>query len=161
MRVASVVPLVLAALAMGGCAVVPQLPAGAEESQVRAALGEPALVLPDPAGGKVLAYPRGPGGSETHLARLGSDGRLIALEQVLDESHFARIRRGETTQEELLRLIGPPWRRIAFDNLGQVAWDYRFRDLWGYLAEFSAMVDRRGIVVNTVTTRIEPRNDRP
>lgn len=158
MNPASLATAFIAALALAACASVPALPAGAPESQVRAALGEPALVLPDPAGGRDLAYPRGPGDTETHMARIGPDGRLVALEQVLTEAQFAKIRRGETTQEELLRLIGPPWRKIEFGNLRQVAWDYRFRDLWGYLADFSAMVDERGVVASTVTARIEPRS---
>lgn len=148
----------VAALALVACAAIPHLPAGTPEAQVRAAYGEPALVLSDPAGGKHLAYPRGPGGTETYMARIGPDGRLAAMEQVLTEAQFAKIRRGETSQDELLRLIGPPWRKIEFGNLRQVAWDYRFRDLWGYLADFSAMVDERGVVASTVTARIEPRS---
>lgn len=158
MKFAHVVVASLVASALVACATTSRVPVGADEAQVRAAMGEPALALPDPDGGKHLVYPRGPGGTETHIARLGPDGRLRVLEQVLQESQFGKIRRGETTEAELLRLIGPPWRRIEFPNLGQVAWDYRFRDTWGYLADFSVMVDARGIVASTVTVRIDPRS---
>jgi hypothetical protein len=150
----------LVAFALVACAATSRVPAGADEAQVRAAMGEPKLVLPDPSGGKHLAYPKGPQGTQTFMARLGPDGKLVTVEQVLDEAHFGQIRRGETTEAELLRLIGPPWRRVEFANLGQVAWDYRFQDGWGYLADFSVMVDRRGVVASTVTVRIEPRSDR-
>ena len=158
MKIAHVGVISLVAFALVACAATSRIPAGADEAQVRAAMGEPKLVLPDPAGGKHLVYPRGPGGTETHIARLGPDGRLVAVEQVLNETQFAKIRRGETTEAELLRLIGPPWRRIEFANLGQVAWDYRFRDTWGYLADLSVMVDRRGVVAGTVVVRIDPRS---
>jgi outer membrane protein assembly factor BamE (lipoprotein component of BamABCDE complex) len=158
MKIAHGGALSLAALALVACAATSRLPVGADEAQVRAAMGEPKLALPDPHGGKHLVYPRGPGGAETHIARLGPDGKLVAVEQVLDETHFAKIRRGETTEAELLRLIGPPWQRIEFANLGQVAWDYRFRDTWGYLADLSVMVDRRGVVASTVVVRIDPRS---
>ena len=147
-------------IVLGACATPALQPGVADEAQVRTALGSPALVLPDPGGGKHLAYPSGPAGTTTAMARLGPDGKLVALEQVLDEDHFAKIRRGETTEAELLRLIGPPWRRIDFPNLGQMAWDYRFRDTWGYLTDLSVMVDRRGVVASTVTVRIDPGGNR-
>jgi outer membrane protein assembly factor BamE (lipoprotein component of BamABCDE complex) len=150
--------LAVVAVALGACAGVTRVPVGSAEAQVRAALGEPALVLPDPAGGRHLAYPRGPLGTETFMARLGPDGRLVALEQVLNEDHIARIRQGVTTEEDLLRLIGPPWRRVEFANLRQVAWDYRFLDAWGYLADLSVMVDERRVVAGTVVVRIDPRS---
>lgn len=149
----------VASVALVACAGVARIPVGADEAQVRAALGEPALILPDAAGGRHLAFPKGPLGTETFMARLGPDGRLVAVEQVLDEDHFAKIQGGVTTEEDLLRLIGPPWRRVDFPNLRQVAWDYRFRDTWGYLADLSVMVDERRVVAGKVVARIEPRSD--
>ena len=149
----------VAAVALVACAGVARVPVGADEAQLRAALGEPALVLPDAAGGRLLAFPTGPQGTQTHMARLGPDGRLVAVEQVLDEDRFAMIQAGVTTQDELLRLIGPPWRRVDFPNLRQVAWDYRFVDAWGYLADLSVMLDERRRVAGKVTVRIDPRSD--
>ena len=44
---------------------------------------------------------------------------------------------------------------MAFERLGQVSWDYRFRDLWGYTAVFSVVFDRNWTVVEKFTRRID------
>ena len=56
--------------------------------------------------------------------------------------------------------IGPPWQRVYFGNLRQTAWDYRYRDSWGYVAVLSVMVDDAGLVASRVTQRIERDNRR-
>lgn len=149
---------VAAALLAAGCAASAFYgldPGRSTEADVRRALGDPAAVYAAPDGTRHLAYPRGPGGPQTYMAVVGPGGRLEDFGQVLTEDTFRRIERGRTSGEEVERLIGPPWRSIDFPNKGQVAWDYRFRDAWGYLAEFSVMLDRRGIVADTVTVRFD------
>ena len=152
-RIAALLAATLAAC--GG----PALRPGAPEAEVRQVLGQPAVELPTPQGGRQLAYPSGPFGLQTYMAHLGRDGRLVRLEQVLDDSRFHAITPGMTS-EELLRHIGPPYRRMRFDNLRQTAWDYKFRDTWGYLAMLSVMIDDRGLVVSRITQRFDPP-DRP
>ena len=130
-------------------------PGRSTEGDVRSALGEPAMAFVEADGSRSLVFPQGPGGTHTYMANLAPDGRLTRLEQVLTEDRFRRIANGRTTRGEVERLIGPPWRTIDFPNKGQVAWDYRFQDTWGYLAEFSVMLDERGIVAETATVRFE------
>jgi hypothetical protein len=93
------------------------------------------------------------------MADLGPDGRLIVVRQALGEDTFRRISAG-TTRDEVLRLIGPPSDTMAFERMGQVAWMWRFRDLWGYTADYSVTFDSRWIAVSTFTTRLE-RERRP
>ncbi len=147
----------LAAAAMlAGCAVLAianLAPGKSSEADVRQALGEPAKVYTDPDGTRQLVYPRGPEGRQTYMAFLAPDGRLARLDQVLTEEHFRQIAVGTTGQAQLERLIGPPWRKIPFPNLRQVAWDYVTQDSWGYTVDFSVMVDERGIVANLVSVR--------
>ena len=131
-------------------------PGVSTEADVRRALGEPAAVIGADDGARQLAYASGPLGVETHMVVVGRDGRVERVQQVLTDDQFARIQPGRSTGEDVLRLIGPPWRRVPFENLDQVAWDYRFRDTWGYLANFSVMMDRNGIVASKFTARIEP-----
>lgn len=133
--------------------------ARSSEVDVRRALGEPARVYADADGSRQLAYPQGPMGTQTYMAFLGPDGRLRRLEQVLSEEHFRRIDAGTTSAAQLERLIGPPWRTIAFPNKRQVAWDYVFKDTWGYLVDFSVMLDDRGIVAETAYVRREKGDD--
>lgn len=148
-----------AAAMLAGCAVfaVARLePGKSSESDVRQALGEPVKVYSDPDGARQLVYPRGPEGRQTYMAFLAPDGRLVRLDQVLTEEHFRKIAVGTTDQAQLERLIGPPWRKIPFPNLRQVAWDYVLQDSWGYTVDFSVMVDERGIVANLVSVRRDP-----
>lgn len=131
------------------------LRAGAStESEVRSVMGTPADEFANADGSKRLAYPRGPLGSQTYMADVGKDGVLTAVRQVLNDDTFMRIRPG-LTREEILRMIGPPGETMAFARLGQVAWDYRYQDTWGYQAIFSVMFDVDGIVVGKFTRRIE------
>jgi hypothetical protein len=129
------------------------------EAQVRAALGEPSMVIAVPGGAKALAYTTGPMGVETWMARIGADGKLAVLEQVLVEEQLRRIQPGVTTADEVLRLIGPPWRKVDFERKRQVAWDYRLRDAWGYFVDYSVMLDAAGIVAETVHARIDGGRD--
>lgn len=131
-----------------------QLRPGMSEAEVVQALGRPALELREPDGSRHLAYPSGPFGLHTYMARIAPDGRLRTVEQVLDDSRFDAIRPGMTS-DELLRHIGPPAERMRFDNLRQTSWDYRFRDTWGYIAILSVMVDDAGRVASRITQRLE------
>ena len=153
---------VLATLVLAACAALPGAglkPGVSTESEVRAALGKPAVELAEPGGGRSLAYPTGPMGTQTFMARLGPDGVLRSLDQVLAQEYFAQLRPGKTTGAEVLRIIGPPWRRMDFPNKRQVAWDYVFQDSWGYVVDYSVMLDERGIVAEMAYVRRESGRD--
>lgn len=150
-------PLLLALLA-SACA-MQSLHPGATADDVVSKMGRPAIDLRDADGSRHLVYPSGPFGLQTHVAHVGVDGRLQGFEQVLDDARFNAINKGMTT-DELLRLIGPPWQRVYFGNLHQTAWDYRYRDSWGYVAVLSVMVDDAGLVASRITQRIERDNRR-
>lgn len=145
--------LILLVLLASACA-SQQLRPGMSEADVLQAMGPPAMELRDTDGSRHLAYPSGPFGLQTYMARIAPDGRVRSVEQVLDDGRFDAIRPGMTS-DELLRLIGPPGERVRFANLRQTAWDYRFRDTWGYIAILSVMVDDTGRVASRITQRLE------
>jgi outer membrane protein assembly factor BamE (lipoprotein component of BamABCDE complex) len=147
------------ALALAACAMPSRLPPGASEAQVRAVMGAPAMEFSAPDGSRQLAYPTGPLGQHTYMAYLTPDGRLDRVEQVLDDVRFQAIQPG-MTKDELLRFIGPPFQTGRFPNLRQTAWDYRFRDTWGYEAILSVMLDDNDVVVGRVIQRIDRGRDR-
>ena len=151
------IPLVAAAL-LAACATPASFPPGASEAELRSRLGNPSIELPNPDGGRQLVYPSGPYGTHTFMAHIGPDGRLVHVEQALDDVRFQQIQPG-MTKDQLLRLIGTPYQTGHFPNLAQTAWDYRFKDSWGYDAILSVMLDDNGIVVGRSTQRIE-RGDR-
>lgn len=124
------------------------------EDQVRRTMGAPALELTNPDGTRTLAYPRGPLGTETFMVRVGRDGLVQGMDQVLRDDLFYRIVPG-ITKDDLLRMIGPPSEVMDFPRLQQTAWEYRYQDSWGYTAFLSVMIDRQGIVAGKTTRRID------
>jgi outer membrane protein assembly factor BamE (lipoprotein component of BamABCDE complex) len=70
---------------------------------------------------------------------------------------FSRLRRG-MTQDEVLPLIGAPDETMKFPN-GNVSWDYRYQDTWGYMARFSVTFSPAGQVVDTVSVRLNDGGD--
>ena len=71
-------------------------------------MGEPAVRWREADGREQYAYPRGPFGTQTFMAFIGPDGRLERIEPVLNYAHFALIRYGVSTQDDVLKLLGPP-----------------------------------------------------
>ena len=131
------------------------LPAGAPEAQVLSVMGPPALEMRDPDGTRHLYYPRGPLGNHTYVADIRANGTMDGeMYNVLSDGTFNGIRPG-MTEEQVLRMIGPPREKGYFSNLAQTAWDWKFQDSWGYEAIFSVMFDKNGIVVSKFTRRIE------
>ena len=129
-------------------------PGVATEAQVRAAMGPPAVEFANADGSRQLAYPRGPMGTQTFMADVGSDGVLKAVRPVLNDGTFHSIQPG-MTREEVLRLIGPPRDRMAYARTRHVSWDYLYEDTWGYKAVFSVTFDASGIVVSKISQRID------
>ena len=72
----------------------------------------------------------------------------------LREDTVLRVVRGLSTTE-VISLLGEPYQRVRFNNLRASAWDYKYRDTWGYWVEFAVMIGDDGRVVNTVSRRME------
>ena len=153
-RTAAIATLVLA---LAGCASYGGAglqPGVSTDAQVRESMGKPALEFTNPDGTRQLVYPRGPLGTQTFMADIAGDGRLLGIRQVLNDDVFYRIQPGQT-EDDVLRLIGPPGQTMGFPISGNHAWDYRFVDTWGYVAIFSVTFDRQGVVVSKISQRIE------
>ena len=135
----------IAAMLLAGCASYSGSglkPGLANLEQVQALMGQPAMRWQDPDGSTQLAYPRGPYGFHTYMVKLGPDGRLQGIENVLDEKSFSRIRAG-LSKDEVLRLIGPPddSRTAYYKARDELAWEWRFRDIYGDPARFIVLFD--------------------
>lgn len=156
-----IVASILLSLAAAGCASYDGYslkPGVSSEADLRGVMGRPAMEYQEGDGSRRLMYPRGPLGTQTFAAEVGSDGILRAIRPLLKEETFYGIQPG-MTRDEILRLIGPAGETMAFPLSRQVAWDYRFVDVWGYLAVFSVMFDEKGIVVSKFTRRLNQGRD--
>jgi hypothetical protein len=127
-------------------------PGTATETEVREVMGAPAATWETP-GGSVWAYPRGPLGLETFLVRFDESGKLLLIEQVLNDDRFAQINLG-MTQEDVLHIIGPSVQiKVTYPRTGDTSWDYRYRDTWSQTALFSVIFDQAGLVKGSFKQR--------
>jgi hypothetical protein len=152
-----ILPVLLSALVLASCASYDGRglrPGASTEAQLRQVMGEPAMQFSNPDGSRKLAYPRGPLGTQTFMAHVSRDGIVQAIEPVLGDGTFNAIQPG-MSEDEVLRMIGPPRETMAFPRLGHVAWDYSYQDTWGYTAIFSVTFDRDGRVVSKISRRLE------
>lgn len=126
-------------------------PGVATLADVLALMGRPALAWRDADGSEQLAFPRGPAGTQTFMVFISPEGRLRHKEGVLDIEHFARIEAGKSTQETVLRLIGPPvpqWTSF-FPARNELVWEWRFCDSWNQLARFAVLFEATTGIVRT------------
>lgn len=130
-------------------------PGVARLADVESLMGPPAMRWQDADGSVQLAYPRGPAGFETYMVKLGPDGRLRSIANVLDEQSFARVHAG-LSEGEVLRLIGPPdeSRSAYFKARDELAWEWRFREVFGDPARFVVLFNASaGTVRSTLILR--------
>ena len=114
---------------------------------------QPALKIAMPEGFDRVFYTSGPMGTTTFRVDVNPDGTERARKQVLSDDVFQAIGPGMSVDDVVAR-IGPPSSKMRFDNTKTTAWDYRYRDTWGYDAEFSVIVDDGGRVVGKTNVRL-------
>lgn len=78
-------------------------------------------------GETVYFFPELPWGYRSYAARVGGDGKLIAVEQRLTPQNIARVVRGKTTAGEVRDLLGPPWEPIHYARMERDVWTYPMR----------------------------------
>jgi hypothetical protein len=88
-------------------------------------MGAPGDTRVDADGDRVWEYARGGEGFHTYMVRMGPDGRLKEVTQVLTEERLARIVPGKTTRSEVRRLLGRP----SFEDTYGVGltWSWRYK----------------------------------
>jgi hypothetical protein len=119
--------LLFAALSVMGCATTPNLvPGQSTASDVEAKMGRPAEKRVHD-GETVYYYPELPWGYRSYAARIGADGKLIAVEQRLTEENIGKVVRGKSTATEVRDLLGPPWEPIHYARMDRDVWTYPMR----------------------------------
>jgi hypothetical protein len=91
---------------------------------VRAAMGNPTDVRFDRNGDELWEYARGPEGFETYLVRIGRDGAVTEVTQLLTQERLMSIVPGTTTKQDVRHLLGRP-SDTSFPGTGE-AWSWRF-----------------------------------
>jgi hypothetical protein len=144
----------LLAMLLAGCASYGGAglkPGEAGIEDVQRLMGPPAMRWQDADGSVQLAYPHGPAGYHTFMVKLGPDGRLQTIANVLDSKNFARIHVG-MTKEQVLRALGPsPFGADYFAVRDELVWSWHFCSDIGTAARFMVLFDgTSGIVRGTM-----------
>jgi hypothetical protein len=128
-------PAFLAALLLlGGCAGhysgAGLEPGRATAQDVEALMGPAADKRSGPRGETDYYYPRLPYGQAMYVARIGADGKLIAIEQRLTPENAAKVTPG-TRGEQVRDLLGPPYTSPRYANLERDIWSYPMHVRYG------------------------------
>jgi hypothetical protein len=117
--------LVLLTFVLAGCASGPNLvPGQSTAADVEARHPAEKRVV----GGETVYYfPQHPWGYRSDAARVGADGKLIAVEQRLTEQNLKKVVRDKTTGNEVRDLLGPPWEPIYYARMERNVWTYPMR----------------------------------
>lgn len=116
-------------------------PGQATQQDVVALMGQPALQRTLPDGSQALFYPHGPAGLETIRVRLGRDGKLERIDNVLQERFFSGITAGMSA-DEVQQIIGPPTGRpVYYSARDELVWEWPFCDTWRAAAYFYVLFD--------------------
>jgi hypothetical protein len=126
---------------------------GVTGSQARQKFGEPTMVVQTSQGARWF-YPSGPFGTTTRAVDVDRAEVVTSVQNVLVDDAIQTINVG-LTLEEVIAKIGPPHRRVRFDNLRATSWDYRYQDTWGYVVDLSIMIDDENRVTGKVLQRLE------
>lgn len=113
---------------------------------------EPAAKLALPGGVERRFFTSGPLGLTTERVDVRADGTVVARTQVLTDGSFQAIAYG-ATEREVFERIGPPYRKARFPATRTTAWDYHYRDSWGYDGDFSVIFDASGVVSGKFSAR--------
>lgn len=136
---------------LSACATTPR--AGMSGSEVRQQIGAPALIIKTAEGARWF-YPSGPLGTVTRAVNVDGNNAVTNVKNVLVDEVIQTVNVGMSA-DDVLAKIGPPHRRIRFDNLHATSWDYRYQDTWGYFVDLSIMIGDDNRVAGKVLQRIE------
>jgi hypothetical protein len=128
--------LVLSCIAMlGGCASPLSLvPGQSTVADARARAGTPTDTQVDRNGDQLWEYATGPEGFETYQVRIGTDGKVKEVTQILTEEQLAKVVPGKMTKADVRILLGRPAEETIYR--AGLTWSWRFRRLGvqpGYL----------------------------
>ena len=138
--------LVLALSACIGVTGRALVPGESTTTEVDARLGPVSEVRSAVDGETVRYYSRQPWGRETYAARMGADGRLRKLEQVLTADNVAKLHAGTSGPKEVRDLLGPPYSIETNPRLQREIWSYKLQALTPSPKDLVVQFSRDGLV---------------
>jgi hypothetical protein len=145
-------PLVIGLLA--GCAGGGNLvPGQSTQADVRASLGTPTETRKDRSGDELWEYSRAPEGHETHRVRLGADGKVKEVTQLITQERLMSVVPGSMNKQDVRDLLGRPSLQ-ELTGVGEAwSWRYLLNNVAGYLVVTfnpDGIVRERGVVIDAI-----------
>ena len=151
--------LVLFTLALAACDRVDKLEEGVStEVDVRKQFGDPVTVTVEPDGTRTLDYPRQPEGWTNYVIKVGPDGKMSSLRQLLNPDNFDKVKTG-LGKQDVRNLLGRPAKTMPYALKNEEVWDWRFKANGQDSRMFSVTFNAAGQVVSTATGD-DPRETR-
>jgi hypothetical protein len=149
--------ILVIALALSGCALIPKLEPGQNEAQVRQEMGGgPTRVIREADGGTRWQYATQPFGIRFMNVRFDAQGQVVDFWDGLDEAHLAQIRPGMSADEVTDRL-GPHRSEAYFSLSGETVRDWNVDNYNGPgIATLFNVHLRDGVVVRTSRSFVYP-----
>jgi hypothetical protein len=142
MRLPTILILLVLSTLLAGCASPTSFAPGSSIVDVRARVGTPTDIRFDRNGDELWEYAQGPEGFETYLVRVGADGKVKEVTQILTDDQLMKIVPGTMTKADARNLLGRPSDQ-TFTGAGTV-WSWRFK--------------RNGVQPGYLTVRFNPDN---
>ena len=101
------------------------VPGQSTEADVRDKMGKPTDIRVDRNGDRLWEFATGPEGTETYLVRMGADGKVKEVTQLLTEERFGTVVVGKTTKAEVRSLLGQPSEENSYPS--GLSWSWRIR----------------------------------
>jgi hypothetical protein len=93
-----------------------------------------------------LYYPQQPYGRKVRVARVSSDGKLIAVEQRLSEEYIAKLIPNQSSQDDVLALFGRPYERLNVPRMERDMWTWYMRQYGTLPATLNVQMSPDGVV---------------
>ncbi len=158
-RIRAIAACAAMAVLLGGCAHPQLLDMGAADASIVAELGAPDARVALADGRTRLVYSEQASAQEVWWLTLGSDGRLEGRENAMDRAHFALVRPGVSTEEDVWNLFGRCAEKREFALSNKHAWMYRFKDEGLFDMACWVEFNPQGVVVEVGYT-LDPWRDR-
>ena len=116
---------ILAVAALAGCAGTGGnlVPGKSTAADAEREMGKPAERISAADGDSVWYYPRGMGRA-TYAVRVGANGVVRDVSQVLTQQNLARIEAGKSTAADVKAILGPPFKVYSMPRIQRDVWEY-------------------------------------
>jgi outer membrane protein assembly factor BamE (lipoprotein component of BamABCDE complex) len=143
----TLVSALVASAALAGCAAHPDfLRVGMTRDELDARFGKPSAERIE-GDDDVRIYTSQPLGQRASAAHVAADGRVTAVEPLLNTEHFATIRVGTWGKRDIFDHFGKPG--YVSHTLRYEVWTYRYREGEAWNSLFNIMFDAEGTVRQT------------